>query len=130
MSVNWYYTARSWEILNYDKRNLFDFLIPLAYLYWKWLIIITSKSLTHFSKKKTVCFIYRDSSRRMMILLSRCYTVRGGTTMNYAKKVVIFFYHGYFFHMEYLIRQEGSTKYMLYVLSFSLYLDTTLKLKV
>ena len=30
-----------------------------------------------------------------------------------------------FFHKEYLIRWESSTKYILYVLSFSLYSDTT-----
>ena len=70
-------------------KTLFDFLIPLAYLYWKWLVIITSKSIKHFSKK-TVCFICRHSSQRRMISFSQYYTTRGGTTMNYAKQVFIF----------------------------------------
>ena len=72
-----------------------DFLIPLAYLYWKWLVIITSKSITHCSEK-TVCFICHHSSQLTMIL-SWYYTARGGSTMNYAKKVVIFYHHAYFF---------------------------------
>ena len=83
-----YYIARIWTILNYNKRTSFDFLISLTFLYWKWLVIITSKSIMHFSKK-TVCFIWRHSSKRAMILLSRCYIAKGGTTMNYAKIVVI-----------------------------------------
>ena len=40
--------------------------------------------------KKTVCLICRHSSLRTMTLLSRNYTARRGTTMNYAKTVVIF----------------------------------------
>ena len=128
MSVNWWYIARSWTILNYNKWNLLDFFIPLAYLYWKSLAIITSKSITHFCKK-TVCFICRHSSERTMILLSRYYTARGRKTMDYAKKIIIFL-PCIVFHKEYLIKQEGSTKYILYVLSFSLYSDTTLERKV
>ena len=121
------------NFLNYNKRSLFDFLITLAYLYWKWLAIITSKSITHFSEKKTVFFISRHPSQCTIILLtlslwyhietspfiqtgfymisasvmkelSRYYIARGGTTMHYAKKVVIFIVVHIFFHKEYLIR--------------------------
>ena len=38
----------------------------------------------------TICFICRHSSQRTMKLLSRYYTARGGTTMNYTKEVIIF----------------------------------------
>ena len=48
-----------------------------------------SEPLTHFSEK-TVRFIFRHSSQRTMILLSRYYAARGSGTMNYAKKVFIF----------------------------------------
>ena len=73
----------------FNSNTLFNFLIPLAYLYWKWLVIITSKSIKHFTEKPA-CFICHHSSKRAMILLSRYYVARGGTNMNYAKKVVIF----------------------------------------
>ena len=57
------------------------------------------------------------------------YIESGRTTMNYAKKVVIFI-SCTFFHKEYLIRKKGSTKNILYMLSLSLYSDTTLKFRV
>ena len=57
------------------------------------------------------------------------YIESGRTTMNYAKKVVIFI-SCTFFHKEYLIRKEGSTKNIVYMLSLSLYSDTTLKFRV
>ena len=50
----------------FNSSTLFDILIPLPYLYWKWFVIITSKSITHFTEK-TVCFICRYSSQRLMI---------------------------------------------------------------
>ena len=50
----------------FNSNTLFNFLIPFPYLYWKWLVIITSKSITHFTKK-TACFIRRHSSQRLMI---------------------------------------------------------------
>ena len=71
MSVNWYYIARSWTTLNYNKRTLFDFLIPFAYLYGKWLVITRSKSITHFSEK-TVFYLppsqstYDDTIKSML----------------------------------------------------------------
>ena len=65
-----------------------------------------SKSITHFSVK-AICFICRHASQRKMILLSRYYITRGGTTMYYAKKVVIFITMHIFFHKEYLIRSEA-----------------------
>ena len=72
-----------------NSNTLFDFSIPLAYLYWKCPVIITSKSITHFTEK-TACFICHYSSQRAMILLSRYYVATGGTNLNYAKKVIIF----------------------------------------
>ena len=56
------------------------------------------------------------------------YIESGRTTMNYAKKVVIFI-SCTSFHKEDLIRKEGSTKNILYMLSLSLYSDTTLKFR-
>ena len=38
----------------------------------------------------TIRFICRHSSQHTMKLLSRYYTARGGTTMNYTKEVIIF----------------------------------------
>ena len=90
------------EFKLYNKCTLFDFLILLAYLYWKWLVIIASKSVTPFSEK-SVYFIYHYSSQRRMIL-SGSYIARGGTVMNYAKRVVIFLTMYIFFNKEYLIR--------------------------
>ena len=87
----------------FNINTLFDFLISLAYLYRNWLVIITSKSITHFTEK-TVYFICRHSSQRAIILLSRYYIARVGTTMNYAKKSPHFYYHAYFFHKKNLIR--------------------------
>ena len=53
-NVYWYYIAKSWKILNYIKRTLFDCLNRLAHFYWKWLIII--KSIMHFFPKMDVLF--------------------------------------------------------------------------
>ena len=64
------------------------------------------------------------------ITVSRCYIAISGTNMNYDKKKVVIFIIMHTFHMENLKRQKGSTKYILSELSFSLYSDTTLKLKV
>ena len=80
--------------------------------------------------RKNLCFICRHSSQRMMILLSRYYSSRHGTAITYAKKVGIFITIHICFHKEYLIKQEGSTIYILYVLSFFSYSDITLKLTI
>ena len=63
--------------------------VPLAYLYWKWLVITTSKPIIHFTKKKCMFYLAPFQSTYTDTLNSH-YIARGGTTMNYAKKVVIF----------------------------------------
>ena len=73
----------------FNCNALFDFLVPPVYLYCKWLVMIMSKSIARFTEK-TACFLCQHSSQRAMILLSRYYVEKGGTNMNYAKKVVIF----------------------------------------
>ena len=73
----------------FNSDALSDFLIPLAWLYWQLLVIITSKSKTYFTQK-TVYFICHHSSQPAFILLSWYYVARDGTNMNYTKKVVIF----------------------------------------
>ena len=99
-NVYWYYIAKSWKILNYIKRTLFDCLNPLAHFYWKWLVII--KSITHFFPKNG-CLICRHSSQRTLILITRYYIARDKTTMSYTKKSS-FLLPCIFFHREYLIR--------------------------
>ena len=64
--------------------------------------------------RKNIFFICRHTSQHTMVLLSRYYTARGGTTMNYAKNVVISIFMHIFFQKKYL----GSTRYILYVLYF------------
>ena len=61
---------------------LFAFLIPLIYLHRKYLIIITSKSITHF--------FCRHFTQHVLVALSRYYRASVGTVMNYAKKIVVF----------------------------------------
>ena len=40
----------------FNSDTLSDFLIPLAWLYWQLLVIITSKSKTYFTKKLYILF--------------------------------------------------------------------------
>ena len=84
-------------------KTLFDFLIPLAYLYWKWLVIITSKFITHFTKKLYVLFAATLINVWLYTIKSILYIARGGTNMNYAKKPS-FLLSCILFHEKNLIR--------------------------
>ena len=86
----------------FNSNALFDFLIPPACLCWKCLVIITSKSITHFTEK-AACFICPYFTQRAMILLSRYYVARGETKWIMLKSRH-FCYRAYFFHKENLIR--------------------------
>ena len=85
------------------------------------------KSMHKCMSEKTIFFICRHSSQRTMIY---CVDQQEVGQLYNMLKSRHFNYHAYFFRKEYLIRYEGSTKYILYMLLFSVYSDTTWKLKV
>ena len=76
------YVARFGTVMNYDK-----FFIWLTNLYWKCLVTIPSKS---YFLLRTLHLTCHHSKQHTVMLCSRYYIARVVTTMNYAKKNVIF----------------------------------------
>ena len=79
------------------KTRFIDFLIPLVYLYWKWLVIITSKFKRIFPKKNCMFFYLPPFQSTRNDIIKLILYSKGWYNYKLCKKSRHFYYPAYFF---------------------------------